>query len=133
MIKSSLIEDTPLIIKAKINELILKNFKNSRLHTYKILIYKIINNKIVGFVGLYNYDEFLSINQLCVDINHRNLGIATDLLSYLDNNFKNENFILFVDKNKPNCDYLVNFYKKRGFIVLDPDNPIEFKMIKYNQ
>jgi len=133
MIKTSLIEDTPLIIKAKINELILKNFKNSRLNTYQILIYKMIDNEIIGFLGLHDYEEYLSINQLCVDIKYRNIGIANDLLIYLNNHFKNNNFILFVDKDKPNYEYLVNYYKQRGFIECPPQNPDECKMIKLNQ
>ena len=128
MILSLLIEDVPVIIKAKINELILKNFKNSRLNTYKILVYEIINNEIIGFLGLDYYDEYLSINQLCVDFNHRNKGIATNLLKFIDKNFKN-NFILFVDKDKPSYEYLLNFYKKNGFIDYS-SNSIECKIIK---
>jgi ribosomal protein S18 acetylase RimI-like enzyme len=131
MIKSLLIQDVPLIIKAKINELILKNFKNSRLNTYKILVYEIIDNEIIGFLGLDYYDEYLSINQLCVDNNNRNKGIATNLLNYINKTFKN-NFLLFVDKEKSNYQYLIDFYKKNGFTECSPSNPNECKMIKLN-
>jgi len=131
----------------KINDFILQNFKKSRLDTYETLIYKIINNELVGFMGLHNYydnnDNYISINQLCVDINHRNKGIATELLNSLSDN---ERYILFIDKNNDNDngngngngndngndnDYLklAEFYKKRGFFI-DSENEIEIKMKK---
>ena len=119
----------------KINDFILQNFKKSRLNTYETLIYKMINNELVGFMGLHNYcdnnENYISINQLCVDINHRNKGIATELLNSLSDN---ERYILFIDKNNDNGndnDYLilVEFYKKRGFFI-DSENEIEIKMKK---
>ena len=119
----------------KINDLILQNFKTSRLETYETLIYKMINNDVVGFMGLHKYydndndndNKYISINQLCVDINHRNKGIATELLNSLSDN---EKYILFIDKHD-NDDHLklLEFYKKRGFII-KKENEIEIKMIK---
>jgi ribosomal protein S18 acetylase RimI-like enzyme len=121
----------------KINNLILQNFKTSRLETYETLIYKMIDNEVVGFMGLHKYhdndndndndNDYISINQLCVDINYRNQGIATQLLNSLSDN---EKYILFIDKNKNNDHLkLIEFYKKRGFII-SSENDIEIKMIK---
>ena len=38
---------------------------------------------------------------------------------------------LFVDKNKSNTEYLVEFYKKKDF-TLEYENDIEYKMIYKN-
>jgi ribosomal protein S18 acetylase RimI-like enzyme len=118
----------------KINNLILQNFKTSRIDTYEKLIYKMINNEVVGFMGLHKYydndndNDYISINQLCVDINYRNQGIATQLLNSLCNN---EKYILFIDKHENNDSHLklIDFYKKRGFII-SSENDIEIKMKK---
>jgi len=116
----------------KINNLILQNFKTSRIDTYEKLIYKMINNEVVGFIGLHKYydndNDYISINQLCVDINYRNQGIATQLLNSLCNN---EKYILFIDKHKNDDSHLklIDFYKKRGFII-SSENDIEIKMKK---
>jgi ribosomal protein S18 acetylase RimI-like enzyme len=130
----------------KINNLILQNFKTSRLNTYETFIYKMIDNKVIGFMGLHKYydndndnnnndndndndnnNDYISINQLCVDINYRNQGIATELLNSLPDN---EKYILFIDKNNDNSHIkLIDFYKKQGFI-LSSENDIEIKMKK---
>jgi ribosomal protein S18 acetylase RimI-like enzyme len=116
----------------KINNLILQNFKTSRLNTYETLIYKMIDNEVIGFMGLHKYydndnNNYISINQLCVDINYRNQGIATELLNSLPDN---EKYILFIDKNNDNSHLkLIDFYKKRGFILSSKNN-IEIKMKK---
>ena len=121
----------------KINNLILQNFKTSRLNTYETFIYKMIDNKVIGFMGLHKYhdndndnddnNDYISINQLCVDINYRNQGIATELLNSLPDN---EKYILFIDKNNDNSHLkLIDFYKKQGFI-LSSENDIEIKMKK---
>jgi ribosomal protein S18 acetylase RimI-like enzyme len=105
-----------------------------------------IDNKVIGFMGLHKYydndndnnnndndndndnnNDYISINQLCVDINYRNQGIATELLNSLPDN---EKYILFIDKNNDNSHIkLIDFYKKQGFI-LSSENDIEIKMKK---
>ena len=97
MICLSLFNSTSSLIKTKINNLIFQNFEKSRLNTYEYLIYKLHNDEIIAFLGLHKYEEYLSINQLCVNNNYRNIGIATELLSYVYDKFKNNNLILFVD------------------------------------
>lgn len=80
------------------------------------------NNKILGFVGI--YDNLL--NQLCTDKEYRNLGIATQILNVAKQSMKKPIF-LFIDKNKQNTKYLLNFYISNGFYI-DYENEVEYKM-----
>jgi ribosomal protein S18 acetylase RimI-like enzyme len=115
--------------KEKINYLILSCFSNSRLETYDEIIYYLIDDNIIGFIGLNININFSFINQLCVNSNYRNKGIATMLLKYVEDSLIT-NLILYVDKNKNNTDNLYNFYVNRGYEDLDKTK-IEYKMIKY--
>ena len=104
--------------KREINEIILSNFKKSRLNTYENIYYYTDNNnknKIIGVVGIYFINKYLSLNQLCIDKDYRKKGLATSLLSYIIDEYKNSSIILYVDKNKENTEYLYNFYLSRGF------------------
>jgi N-acetylglutamate synthase-like GNAT family acetyltransferase len=122
--------------KNNINNLLLSCFSNSRLETYHEVIYYQIENNIVGFLGLHNYDNYSVVNQLCVNYNYRNKGIASLLLKYLDDKLSTD-IILFIDKNKESTEKLYNFYLNKGFIEADEDHyynidakKIEYKMIK---
>jgi len=99
-----------------INNFILQNFNDSRIddYTYLICYYDNYMN-IIGFVGLYFVDNILLINQLCVNINNRNKGIAKKIINFIFENFKNIILGLYIDKNKPNTAFLYNFYIKLGF------------------
>jgi GNAT superfamily N-acetyltransferase len=111
--------------KDKINCLILSCFSNSRLESYDEIIFYLLEDNIIGFVGLNIDINFININQLCVKYNYRNKGIATELLNYIEE-FSTTNLILYVDKNKNNTEELYNFYLKRGYI--GEENEIEYKM-----
>jgi hypothetical protein len=102
------------------------NFKKNRFNTYSSIIYYIIGSDIIGFVGI--SDNYL--NQLCVNINYRNRGIATNLINK-SKEVLEKPLHLFVDKNKYNTDYLIEFYKKNNFII-EYENDIEVKMIYKN-
>lgn len=122
--------------KNNINNLLLSCFSNSRLETYHEVIYYQIDDNIIGFFGLDNYDNYSIVNQLCVNYNYRNKGIASLLLKYLDDKLTTD-IILFIDKNKENTEKLYNFYLNKGFIEADEDQyynidakKIEYKMIK---
>jgi ribosomal protein S18 acetylase RimI-like enzyme len=106
--------------------LINSNFKKNRFNTYSSVIYYIIGNDIIGFIGI--SDNYL--NQVCVNINYRNRGIASQLLQK-SKEILQESIYLFIDKNKSNTDYLVNFYIKNGFLI-DLENDVEYKMIYKN-
>jgi ribosomal protein S18 acetylase RimI-like enzyme len=107
-------------------KLLNSNFKKNRLNTYSSIIYYIIGSNIIGFVGI--SDNYL--NQLCVNINYRNRGIATGLINK-SKEILQDTIHLFVDKNKSNTEYLVKFYEKNDFII-EYENDIEFKMIYKN-
>ena len=55
-------------LKNKLNDFILKYFEKSRIDDYTYFIYCKNKGNIIGFVGLYYINNYLSINQLCVDI-----------------------------------------------------------------
>jgi len=107
--------------------LINSNFKKNRFYTYTSVIYYIIGCDIIGFLGI--SDNYL--NQICVNINYRNRGIASKLINRAKEELGDEPIYLFVDKNKSTTDYLVNFYKKYDFVI-DVENDIEYKMIYKN-
>jgi ribosomal protein S18 acetylase RimI-like enzyme len=107
--------------------LINANFKKNRFYTYTSVIYYIIGSDIIGFLGI--SDNYL--NQICVNINYRNRGIASKMISRAKEELGTEPIYLFVDKNKSTTDYLVNFYKKYEFVI-DFENDIEYKMIYKN-
>ena len=107
-------------------KLLNSNFKKIRFNTYSSIIYYIIGSNIIGFVGI--SDNHL--NQLCVNINYRNRGIATGIINK-SKEILQDTIHLFVDKNKSNTEYLVKFYEKNDFII-EYENDIEFKMIYKN-
>jgi GNAT superfamily N-acetyltransferase len=113
--------------KDKINCLILSCFSNSRLESYDEIIFYLLEDNIIGFVGLNIDINFININQLCVEYNYRNKGIATELLKYIEENSTTK-LILYVDKNKNNTEKLYNFYLNRGYI--GEENEIEYKITK---
>lgn len=124
--------------KIEINNLILLSFKKSRLKFYEAIVYYKFDNKIIGAVGLYFIDKYLSINQLCTHKDYRNLGIASLLLSFISEKYKSTPIILYIEKNKEDTDYLYNFYLHRGFREIDYlqtfnltyEKDIEYLMIK---
>ena len=126
IIKKKLVE-LDIDDKDKINNLILSCFINSRLESYDEIIYYLFEDNIIGFIGLNIDINFININQLCVNNNYRNKGIATKLLKYIEE-FSTTNLILYVDKNKNNTDKLYNFYLNRGYTA--EENEIEYKMTK---
>lgn len=107
-------------------KLLNSNFKKNRFNTYSSIIYYIIGSDIIGFVGISNN----YLNQLCVNSNYRNRGIATRLINKSKEILQNT-IHLFVDKNKSTTEYLVKFYEKNDFII-EYENDIEFKMIYKN-
>jgi ribosomal protein S18 acetylase RimI-like enzyme len=107
-------------------KLLNSNFKKNRFNTYNSIIYYIIGSDIIGFVGI--SDNYL--NQLCVNSNYRNRGIATGLINK-SKEILQDTIHLFVDKNKSNTEYLIKFYENNDFII-EYENDIEFKMIYKN-
>jgi ribosomal protein S18 acetylase RimI-like enzyme len=104
-------------------KLINSNFNKNRFNTYTSVIYYIIGSDIIGFIGI--SDNYL--NQICTNVNYRNRGIASKMISKVKEELGSEPIYLFIDKNKSTTEYLVNFYKKCEFVI-EYENDIEYKM-----
>jgi N-acetylglutamate synthase-like GNAT family acetyltransferase len=109
-----------------LNKFIQLHFEETRLYSYEYIVYYINdNNDVIGFLGLQLFNDNIIINQLCVDINNRNKGIAKQLLEFVDKEFNNYNQFLYTHKPE-----LYKFYCNRGFSQVYKDN-IKIKMCKY--
>lgn len=77
----------------------------------KILIYE---EDIIKGVLVYQYlYDRIEIDYIIVDIEYRNLGIATKLLNFIENKYKNiDNITLEVRESNISA---INFYIKNGF------------------
>ena len=105
------------------NQIINANFEKNRFSDYKtVIIYK-KNNEIIGFLGI--YDNLL--NQICTDIEYRRKGIAKELIETSKKILKKP-INLYIDKNKKNTEYLLNYYLKNEFEI-ELENEFEYKMI----
>ena len=113
-------------LKNNLNNFILQSFKKSRIDDYTYFIYCKNNGIIIGFVGLYYINNYLSINQLCVHPNHRNKGVATSILNFIKRIYKKSHLILYIDKNKSSTNYLHDFYLKYGFKDMIDINNLSF-------
>jgi ribosomal protein S18 acetylase RimI-like enzyme len=111
---------------AKCNKLIEDNFGNSRFETYEKVIYYIIEDEIVGFVGI--SDNYL--NQLCTDINYRKRGIASEIIESAKGILGGTIYLFINKNNKDNkdVDILLKFYVKLNFNI-EYENEVEYKMI----
>jgi N-acetylglutamate synthase-like GNAT family acetyltransferase len=120
-----------IALKYELNDFILQSFQKSRIDDYEYFVYCKEKGIIVGFAGLYYINNNLSINQLCVHPDYRKKRIATNILQFIKNIYKNSHLILYIDKNKENSEFLHQFYLKNGFkdtetLKFDYDN--EFLM-----
>lgn len=89
-------------------ELTKKSFNNDFL---KVLVY---DDKFIKGILVYQYlYDRLEIDYIIVDNNYRKKGIATKLLHFLENNYKNiDNITLEVRESNKEA---INFYRKNGF------------------
>jgi len=108
------------------HNLINANFTQNRFNTYTHVIIYEEDNKILGFVGI--FDNYL--NQLCTSDNHREKGIATSILNTSKKCLLNPIF-LFINKNQETTEKLLKFYLKNGFKI-DYENDFEYKMATYD-
>jgi citrate lyase synthetase len=105
------------------NDLINKSFETNRFNDYKYAVIYTNNDKIIGFVGI--YDNLL--NQLCTSLEYRKRGIATKIIDTCKE-ILNPPIYLYIDKLKENTIHLLNFYTKNKFII-DNENEYEYKMV----
>lgn len=105
------------------NNLINRYFETNRFNDYKYVVIYTNNDKIIGFVGI--YDNLL--NQLCTSLEYRKKGIATKIIDTCKE-ILNLPIYLYIDKLKENTEYLFNFYTKNKFVI-DNENDYEYKMV----
>ena len=113
-------------LKNNLNNFILQSFEKSRINDYTYFIYCKNKGNIIGFVGIYYINNYLSINQLCVHPNHRNKGVATSILNFIKKIYKSSRLILYIDKNKSSTNYLHDFYLKYGFKDMIDNNNLPY-------
>ncbi len=76
------------------------------------------DENLVGFIGLYNYDDDMNIIQLAVDAPFQNNGIGSQLINKAKDFAKSlgkKSLSLEVDSNNTNAQ---NFYKKHNFVTI---------------
>lgn len=135
MIKFSQLSDIEDGLVKKLNSFILLSFPEVRLHYYDSVIYEINDDgNIEGFAGINIYGNTLLINQLCVNTENRNKGIATSILEYIESNFTTTYIILYISRmvELERSNYLYNFYNKRGYYETYSDK-YKYKMCKQLQ
>jgi len=135
MIKFSQLSDIEDGLVKKLNSFILLSFPEVRLHYYDSVIYEINDDgNIEGFAGINIYGNTLLINQLCVNTENRNKGIATSILEYIESNFTTTYIILYISRmvELERSNYLYNFYNKRGYNETYSDK-YKYKMCKQLQ
>lgn len=102
------------------------SFAENRFDDYTHVITYIKNEKVVGFIGI--YDNLL--NQICTDSEYKKQGIATEMIN-VSKDVLDYPIYLYIDKNKPNTQYLLNFYTLREFHI-DSENEVEYKLVYDN-
>ncbi len=93
-------------------------FDEFKWHTRKYFV-AVEENKPIGYIGLYNYDDDLNIIQVAVDKNFQNKGVGGKLIKKAKDFAKLNNkrsLSLEVDENNKVAQ---NFYKKQNFVVVN--------------
>ena len=93
--------------KDKIQKILLAYAKEKEKYIY---CYK-KEKEILGFIGILDDKEHITINHIAVAIKSRGLGIGKKLIDYVFDKFLPESIIAETD------DDAVNFYKKVGFEI----------------
>jgi GNAT superfamily N-acetyltransferase len=128
--------------RQQLNTLILGAFKESRLGAYETVVYCKDEGVIIGMVGLYWVGHaYVCLNQLCVREAYRLHGIGSQLLEGVLTMYPDVKLVLYVDKDGGDTDWLVEFYKKRGFREVGPgeimemtrDDEREYLMVRVKQ
>ena len=96
----------------------------------------VIQNYILPIKKECKENEYVYISNVCVDSNYRGKGIATKMMRYLFDIYKDKDFVLEVLKENSST---VKLYERNGFEIIDEyagfngeglENPPVFKMKK---
>ena len=78
------------------------------------------DNILVGFIHISKLYETMDIVNIVVDMNYRNRGIATKLITYVESIYDDiDNIMLEVNENNKNA---ISLYEKCGFNVINKRN-----------
>lgn len=79
-----------------------------------------LDNILVGFIHITKLYETMDIVNIVVDMNYRNRGIATKLITYVESIYDDiDNIMLEVNENNKNA---ISLYEKCGFNVINKRN-----------
>lgn len=74
-----------------------------------------LNDKIVGYVGMYDILKEGYINNIAVNKKFRNMGVGTELLNYLIRYANNNDLEFITLEVRESNDNAIRLYKKLGF------------------
>lgn len=104
-------------VMSELDKLTKKNFYDEFNQETRKYFVAILNNKVVGYVGVLDTATDYNIIGIAVGKNYLNCGVGTQLFEYLKNVAKKncvETISLEVDEMNTKA---INFYKKMGFIL----------------
>ena len=99
---------------------------NERINSIKDNVYIIYyNNKIkLGFYTLSEYDDYVELENICVDKAYRGLGIGTKVIRDIIKKYRKDIKLQYFKNNT-----VYKLYEKLGFIV-DGENENHYTMIR---
>ena len=74
-----------------------------------------LNNKIIGFINYDTIYEQAELEYIYVDIDYRNMGIATKLFNYMLEDLNNKNINKITLEVRCDNGSAISFYLKNGF------------------
>lgn len=101
----------------QLDKLTFENFKNEFYLDNRIYFVAVLDDKIVGYIGVLNCIDFFEIIGIGVKLKNQNCGIGTKLLNEIfkkAKSFKINKIFLEVDSTNKNAK---SFYEKNGFVV----------------
>ncbi len=98
-----------------------ENDINKEINNFKMIR---VDNKIVGTIGVIDYEDGKMIDEIFIEENYRNKGIGTNLIKDVLNRYKKVYLWVYKDNVKA-----VNLYRRLGFIVKE-DTESRYLMIR---
>lgn len=74
-----------------------------------------VDNEVVGYISLLNLASEIHINNIAVDIDYRNKGIATSLVEYGIEYFKDKDILGYTLEVREDNYPAIKVYEKSGF------------------
>lgn len=77
-----------------------------------------VNNTLWGFIHIQVLYETIDVINIVVDKDKRNQGIGNELLNYVLNVYKGNNYYIILEVDEKNSS-AIRLYEKNGFSVID--------------